>query len=884
MTLNLLERDEFLCTLNESLRLAAAGGHGQLALVSGEAGIGKTSLVERFLERHQPGVRALWGACEALFTPRPLGPLYDIAQQTQTPLRALLDGEANRAKLFAAVLDELAQVPTPTIMVIEDIHWADEATLDLVKFLARRIHRTSTLLILTYRDDELGRDHPLRHVLGDLPAHDVSRLRLPPLSEAAVAALALQAGRQADDLYAATGGNPFFITEMLANNAPGVPITVCDAVLARMARLTPKACRLLELVAVVPTRIEWSVVAAINAEADTALEECLGASMLQQEDTAVGFRHELARQAVESALSPAQRRALHAQVLHVLLERSDEQALLAPLVYHAAQAEDEDLVLRFAPAAAKQAAAQGAHREATAHYRTALRYADCLEKEQQAKLLDGLANELYLTGQMENAIVPYDAALAIWRAQDHKEQVGHTLRRLSRLNWFLGRNAEAERYAAEAVKALETLPPSRELAMAYGNLAHLRTRANDSTETVYWGERAIALAERFDDLETVCYVLNSMGTAQFADADEQGRTRLERSLELALEHDYEEHVARAYANLAITHVARREYAQAKGHLRDGIAYCAERDLGPWRHFLRWVWARVQLDQGDWIGAEEDATAVLSVPWMSVTNRIPALLVLGQVRARRGDPGAEAALDEARDLALTTGDIQRIESVAAARAEWRWLQGDRTGCVAEAAAGFRLALGASRPWYWGEVAIWLWRGGGLSEALAGMPAPHALEMVGNWRAAADAWEQIGCPYEQALALLDGDTSAQRTALGIFERLGARPAVELVRQRLRRAGVRGLPRGPRPVTRANPVGLTPRQLEVLLLLAEGLHNPEIAERLSTTPKTVEHHVSAVLAKLNARSRAEAVRVANQLGLLSSAPPIAPVATPPASKMGE
>jgi len=154
---------------------------------------------------------------------------------------------------------------------------------------------------------------------------------------------------------------------------------------------------------------------------------------------------------------------------------------------------------------------------------------------------------------------------------------------------------------------------------------------------------------------------------------------------------------------------------------------------------------------------------------------------------------------------------------------------------------------------------------FEQIIAGTYAPHALQIAGDWRAAAHAWEQLGCPYEQALALLDGDEAALRRALAIFERLGARPAAEITRQRLRQAGIRGLPRGPMRATQANPYGLTPRQLDILLLLAEGLRNSEIAERLSTTPKTVEHHVTAVLAKLQARSRAEAVSIAHAAGLI-------------------
>lgn len=866
MTTDLLERDQFLSSLENLLRQAVEG-HGQTVLVSGEAGIGKSALVERFVAQSPASVRTFWGACEALFTPRPLGPLYDIAQQAKTPLRGMLERNTNRATLFAAVLDVLTQDAMPAIVTIEDIHWADEATLDLIKYLTRRISRTSALLILTYRDDEVDKSHLLRLVLGDLPTREVTRLRLLPLSEKAVTILAHGRGRAAEELYRATGGNPFFVTEALASDTAGVPTSVSDAVLARIARRSLAAQRLLELVAIVPNRIEQWVLDALSAEAGGALEECLATGILRLEGVAVAFRHELARQAVESALPPTRKRTLHAQALRALVEysavdRSDGQASLARLVHHAAAAEDAKLVLQFAPAAARQASAQGAHREAAAHYQTALCYANHLEAARRAELLNGLSNEYYLTGQSRDAVAPCQAALAIWRSLERQDQVGRDLRQLSRLNWLLGDFSQAEPYGQAAVELLETLPPSRELAMAYANIAHLRMLVNDPTETARWGERAIALAERLGDAETVCYALNSIGTA---DADERAQSTLERSLAIALEHGFEEHVARAYANLSAKMVARRAYAQAEGYLRDGVAYCAERDLGPWSHYLRWVRAHSRLDQGDWVAAEEDATAVTSLPWASVTFRGPALLILAYIRLRRGDPGCAALLDEARDLALATGALERIAPMAAARAEWRWLQGDLAACVAEAKVGFQLALKHKHRWYVGDEAIWLWRAGGLREAPDGTLAPWAQQIGGEWQAAADAWEQLGCPYEQALALLDGDEAAQRAALAIFERLGAHPAAEVARRRLHAAGVRGLPRGPRPATQANPHGLTPRQLEILVLLAEGLRNSEIADQLSTTTKTVEHHVTAVLAKLQARSRADAVRLAYETRLI-------------------
>src|SRR5688500_17222350 len=220
--MELLEREQFLDEL-EGILTQVAGGKGRFVLVSGEAGIGKTSLVEWFAEAHKKQARVLWGACDALFTPRPLGPLYDIAHQTQGNLLELLEEEAPRASIFSAVLDELEDGRGPAIAVIEDVHWADEATLDLLKFLGRRINRINSLLIVTYRDDEVGVDHPLRLVLGDLPHRSVARFRLAPLTEGGVNTLAERSGRRIEDLYSVTGGNPFFVTEALASKESGVP-------------------------------------------------------------------------------------------------------------------------------------------------------------------------------------------------------------------------------------------------------------------------------------------------------------------------------------------------------------------------------------------------------------------------------------------------------------------------------------------------------------------------------------------------------------------------------------------------------------------------------------------------------------------------------------
>ncbi|HZR40374.1 MAG TPA: LuxR C-terminal-related transcriptional regulator [Ktedonobacteraceae bacterium] len=862
--MDLLERDHCFDQLSELLRMATSG-HGRTVLISGEAGIGKTSLVEQFVSLQGNAARPLWGACEALFTPRPLGPLYDIATQLQGHLSTLMSHDVERPRVFSALLEELQNSPVPTIVVFEDVHWADEATLDLIKFLGRRILHLPVLFLVTYRDNELSPDHPLRFVLGDLPGKAVTRLKLAPLSEQAVTVMARQANHPVEGLFAITGGNPFFVTEVLASNIPGVPLIVRDAVFARIARLSPAARTVLELASVVPSRVErWLLEAILDVPAE-ALEECLTSGMLSLDHTTVAFRHEIARLAVESTLSPLWQQTLHAQVLAAFLSRGEDIFQAARLVHHALGAHDAVLVARYALLAAQQASAQGAHREAAAHYATALSSANQFSHEQQAELLEGRAYECYLTSQMEEAVQAQESALRIWRQLKRPGQIGHALRWLSRINWFLGKSCEAEQYEREAVQVLESLPPGTDLAMAYSNRAHLSMLTSKVDEAILWGERAIELAESLGDYETLAHALNNVGAALLDIEDERGWAYLERSLQIALEQGWEEHVARAYSNLALGAVNDRNYPLAESFLQKTIAYCTEHDIDSIGIYIRSWLAQALFEQGRWDDAAEEAVHVLNHHRLSTAAKMLAMIVLGWIRVRRGDPGSMALLDEVRDLALATGELKRIAPMAAARAEAAWLNGNLDQCLAEAQVGYELALAGRDSWKLGELSAWMWRAGALTRVPEQMAKPFALQIAGDWQEAVAQWEQIGCPYEQALALADGDASAQLDALALFEQLGAQPAVAMMRRRLRQQGITGVPRGARLSTRTNQAGLTNRQLEVLQLMAQGLSNVEIAGRLFTSPKTVEHHVSAVLAKLEVHSRAQAIRVAYQMELI-------------------
>ncbi|MFL6664141.1 MAG: ATP-binding protein [Rhizobacter sp.] len=858
--MDLIEREPPLRELSSAVEQARQG-RGSVALVFGEAGIGKTSIAQR-LGADQPGVQVLWGGCEALFSPRPLGPLYDMADPMGHRVRELLGREGQRAELFAEVLGRLQHGERPTLMVFEDLHWADAATLDLVKFLARRIHSLRVLLLLSYRDDEIGGAHPLRAVLGDLPADRLLRVPLLPLSAAAVDELARRAGRQRPGLHASTGGNPFFVAEALRSE--GLPATVRDAVLARAARLNPAARSLVDLAAIVPTRIEARLVEGLLQPTPQDVTAALSSGLLITDGRAYAFRHELARIAIEQALPAPIATSLHARML-VELQRPEHGELpLVRLVHHARGAGDGAAVLRYAPRAAERAASHGAHRESAALYAAALSHADGVAPAARADLLERRAYQCYLTDQIESAIGAHREALALWRQLGNRQQEGHALRWLSRLHWFLGRNREAETLAGEAVDLLQALPPDREYAWALSNRAQLHMLAGDTDEAVSWGQRAIEWGTALGDAEVVVHAQNNVGTALYGHGKAEGRALLEQSLRTALERGYGEHVARAYVNLVSTTAVNRDYAAARRLIDEAQAYFSARDLDAWVNYLSALQCVVDFEQGRWDAAGLTASRLTTIAGVAPISRVPALVVLSRLRLRRGDPAPMAPLEQATALARTTGELQRLAPVAAAHAEACWLGHD--GDLDLVRAVYARAVECRSARALGELGYWLEVLGDELPAAPEPERPYRMQRDGDWRGAAAAWRELGCPYEEALMLLSSrDDEAMREALQRLESLQASQAVQRCREVLRLHGVRGVARGPRASTAANPAGLTQREMQILALLAQGLTNAEIGGRIVRSTKTVDHHVSAILGKLEVRSRTEAGMAAMRLGLL-------------------
>jgi DNA-binding CsgD family transcriptional regulator len=864
--MELIERDGFLNVLQMQFNNIAQG-EGYCILISGEAGIGKTALVKTFLKRQVDNCLIYKGACDALFTPRPLAPLYDILWQVNKDRWPVSPTLEERSTLFANFFQELTTKKGRILIVFEDIHWADEGTLDFIKFFARRISQIPCLFILTYRDDEIHSRHPLRNVLGQLPADSFTKLLITPLSKAAVARMAMEKGYNGEDVYSISGGNPFYVNEILASYSQGVPENIKDAILSVYDRLDEGTKHAWQVCSVIPEGLEIERFAKIKSSWNEEMDHCFAMNILIVQNNKVVFKHELYRRTIEESLSPFKRIALNRMILELFFESFEKEGEIERIVHYAKNANENKMVVKYAPFAAKQAAVAGAHIDASKLFLTAIEYSDGNNTDQLVEFYEAYAYECYLTNQIRDAIFYQGKALKIWQGKNDIEQTSNSLRFLSRLWWFDGNRDEGEKYGNQAVEILQSQPSSRSKAMAFSNMSQLKMLSDETAECIAWGTRAIEIAKEIKNDEILCHAQNSVGAAQWkrGSAEETGKKLLMESLDTALKNSFHEHVARAYSNIISNYITFKEYDLAKEFLLAGITYCEERNLDASNNYKLCLKARMFLETGDWDGAALIVKNLLDNPNQLGTVKIGALVILATIKIRRGEPDALIYLQEAKNFAFKTKEHQRIIPVLIALLEYEWLTAKKIITDEELKTGIDLIQKVDNIFLNSEFSFWLQKARKQEISLPELYEPYELLRAGKIRIAVTFWTQKGCPYEKAFVLFEGNEDDKKAALLIFQQLGADAVFEKIKMQMRAVGIKKIPRGLRESTRANPARLTNRELDILQLLQQAVQNKEIAKVLFISPKTVDHHVSNILFKLDANSRSKAVTEAVRLGIL-------------------
>ncbi|MBB3751448.1 DNA-binding CsgD family transcriptional regulator/tetratricopeptide (TPR) repeat protein [Mycolicibacterium sp. BK634] len=832
---------------------------GALVIVSGESGAGKTSFVEAFLERQSHGARVLWGGCDPLSTPRPLGPIHDLADELGEDTRRVLRCAEQPHEIFTAVFEDLRT--HPSVLVIDDLHWADQAVVDLLRFVLRRIRRTRSLVIGTVRDDEIGFGHPMRSLLGDVArSGSATTLPLPPLTLTAVTELVGDTDADPARLHRITGGNAFFVGEMLDHIGDELPTTVRDAILARTVNLEAAAWDLLNLLTCAPGVIPDFLLTdlGVTVPALRALDE---ARLIRRTDRGVAFRHDLCRLAVASVIPPGAEAELHRRMIAAYDAAPQQDP--AVLTHHALGAGDQPRILSAASEAARAAARTGAHTQAAEFYQIALSHGGALAAEHEAELLELLAQECYLIDRLDEASTARGRALSLRSRLGQPAAISANHHALALYESYRANLQAAEQHGVKAVEALRDWSDPVLLGHVSTTQAYFAVSAGDLERGAMLLAQARACLDQTDDpiLRSRMEIVEGYRGGLLGEAG--ARDVVVSAITAATDHVADDVYAYGCSILALIDIEQRHHDQTAELLDVSVPLCLERDVPFGRSWLFATRARIALLLGDWDDAGADAETVLAgVNWPLVSTWpwiVQALISL------RRDGIAVPGLDDAWRVFSGFGEHFRLFP-ATAVAEEVWLTGNPDDRIDECRALLDTCAVGGIDMAIGDLAVWLRRLDPEIETERAI-GPHRLLLDGQFEAAADEFQRLSMPYEAALALIDsGDAELTRRGLGVLDRLGAAAVAAKVRRGLRLGGASVVPARARSATLSNAAGLTARQIEVLGLIDQGLTNAELADRLYLSVRTVDHHVAAILGKLGVAGRREAIRKGRELGILS------------------
>ncbi len=847
----------------------ARQGAGGTVVVCGSAGMGKTSLVQYFLAGLEDAT-VFVGGCDDLIAPRSFGPFRDMARTS-----GLLDDELirnpNREDLLAGLMDVLDRPSRPAVVVVEDAHWADDASIDVLRYLTRRIISMHALLVITLRDREVDRSHPVRNLLAGPTSTAPDRIDLRALSLDAVTDmvdLARAEGHACDlepsALHEVSGGNPYLAVQLVLAQPGDAARSARETLVARAERLSPAGREVLQVLSVLPEGADPTVARLLFGDHPGALHEAEGSGLLTSTTDRIRFRHELGRTAIVESLSFGERMASTNRVLDALVSSGADPTLL---VHLSRAAGDGRRATRFAVEVLDDGLAPTNHREIWKLTRIALECTIDLSPERIGALHLAAARSGRVANHHAEAVAHAEQAVELATEHgaddDTLASAWLTLAMTRAANGDHHRSAEA---LGRAEELLERGPVTERWVRCNTLLASAALIAGDVDTAVARTTESVKLADTNGWPHELTYALGVRSIAVGGPVTEPGRADMRRALELGAQHGPPDRHAANLHNQSVLLLRNAETAAAEDLVDEAERYSREHGLDNLLFHARVQRAHILIHQGRTAEAEALVEELVEQATDPGSIKASADAALARIWTRRGDPMAEGLVERAWADAVATGEIQKIAIAGVSRLEHLWLQGHDEPLLrfARHLAGLGERHGHHR--LRADALRALMRLGEPVEPFDGCPRPLAAALAGDHRRAAELWEEAGQPYERALELVEStDTSIAFEGLRLLDRAGATRTADLVRQRLRVRGFQGVPRGPRKSAAGAVPVLTDRQADVLRLIAKGMTNQQIADELFVARRTVDNHVSAILSRLGADDRHQAVDEAGAQGLL-------------------